>query len=431
MTENLTSPVDAAHLTERFYGGAQYKAAGRSLVKQNTETVRALWRDRLFDRQTELLQKHVEFSQRQQTELCETMKGVWQAKEEQSRIGTLDREMLLKILDNKTVEMQEMTKQLLATLTDGQSTSHPLMPVTAAILPLQEEVRELQQQIVSLKQKQIHQELLPPQASNSLATTLAEPQNYFYSQIRSEIEQISEEIAKLHWPHTELHRAKRGAAPTEPQPAKFILRPMPGQEIKDRQVLTRAKPIEGPKKKIVNNRLAAPSPKLQLKTTTQLSLPPSGTAAKPRIKFDMQTSTSVQALQQEDFTAIDDLVIDLPFSYLAAPPETKSKYSTEELAKTFQAIVASSLKGDSEEPSLVESMIGPEISAGPADNPIHEVTVLDSSFDHQVEESFIFMPIQVIDGMVPSMSAANSPVFSTYSDYRSAGEISSGQLSWM
>ena len=265
---NLTPTVEAQAMSARFYGEPTPRSiqsdpqpsAPSSLPSNPSaafipssdssapDLLRALWRDRLFDRQTELLAKHVEFSQRQQTELCQAIRG--------------DREVVLEILKAKNEEMQtfiqtvvekERTTMKPETIAEPRGLPNVLALPGPALEPLKADLRALQLQIDRIVEAGLHEpgnSSAPWNDSNGVLAIKDErisrlfPDRPFYLNMRSEIEEIAAELRTVCWVPlvsiSPVEKPKSGGVPASAAHQKF--RPEP--------VLTRSKAITAPVNKI-------------------------------------------------------------------------------------------------------------------------------------------------------------------------------------
>ena len=297
---NLTPSAEASKLSVRFYGSqsappAPHAPKATEFVPEAMapDYLRGLWRDRLFDRQTELLAKHVEFSQRQQTQLCEAIQGVWKANEEQVRAGGLDREIFMRMLDAKTLEAQEVNK----TMIDGiiqriqpqvhtsyvptqicKSQAEPLAPVKA-------ELEALQQQINRLALKAIDDAPAPPLQVERHRQIDSGSEPSFYDKLREELLEISSEIREVSWVTS---KSKR---PTVPPARKFPEK----FQVRRRPHITREVPV------IAKPAVIPPvRPVLMEKQVDKIQV-----MKKP-------TTREMPTAPKSEYLAIDDLYIEIP-----------------------------------------------------------------------------------------------------------------------
>ena len=216
---NLTPTVEAANLTARLYGGITQPPPSQQTAlpcspptlptgaAMDADYIRGLWRDRLFDRQTALLQQHVEFSQRQQTELCETLRGVWSEREDERKKNGFDREVLLKVIDGKNEEIKQVIKGLVSG--PHEKPGNCISPKKSD--PIRAEMKAMQHQIDRLLIRQISDiptpqnpqisppEILPAILAGEHISPISEKHGNFYSDFRHEINEISSELREIKW----------------------------------------------------------------------------------------------------------------------------------------------------------------------------------------------------------------------------------------
>jgi hypothetical protein len=367
---NLSDPAESDKLKNRFYGeesAAVYCVPSSSAAPPDptsgtadpASTLRALWRDRLFDRQTELLQKHVEFSQRQQTELCEAIKSAWTAKEAEV---TLDRDILLKLLEQKAAESQQQTNTVLQKLNTTIGNQTGTIEIDTAIQPMKSELKAMQFQLNRLMERQILEAPTSVLAVADSRPTAAFDVS-FYVQIRTELAEISSEIGNLIWTPKQ---KKKKAGEIKP-PENFVPKPFVDNFDVDEDFVKApgrvgavatatsasahrrnmvAPPVGKAAKKVVSNDLAA-TVKRQVgtreagKLASFVRLSPEKPRAPPKavsplsglnlvrkpqnMRFDMQTNTEetlggLPKRNPRDYLSIDDLYIDVPLKNLG---ETK------------------------------------------------------------------------------------------------------------